>query len=226
MSDTPTPPPIGSDEDIVARQLAVLPPWWGDDPLLRAVLRMPSRVGAWIFALLAYVEKQSRIKTADGGWLDKIAWDFFGNRVRRRAAQPDESFRRRILIEMFRPRVTRPAMRDVLLDLTGREPRIFEPNRPADTGGIGHPTFAIGRSGAIGSLAAAGNVFIDVYRDPDAGIPFAAGIGVPSGGIGRPSRLVIGSLDRIRGALTDADVYAAINATRPAGIRVWVRLHF
>lgn len=221
----------GDAEDMMARQIAVLPPWWGAPGIIPATLRLPlamsARVGAWLHALFAYARLQTRIKTATGGWLDLIAWDFFGRRIRRRAGQPDDSFRRRILAEMFRPRATRPAMASALRDLTGREPRIFEPSRPQDTGGIGIPSgLAIGTTGAIGSLALPGNVFIDVYRSPDAGIAYAAGIGTPAGGIGIPSRLVIANLDLVRGALTDADVYGAIEATRPAGIIVWTRMHY
>lgn len=220
----------GDDEDMLARQAAVLPPWFGTPGILPVFLRvamaMSSRIGAWLFALIAYAKAQTRIATATDGWLDLIAWDFFGTRVRRKPHQTDDAFRRRIQAEMFRPRATRPAMAAMLRDLTGNEPRIFEPNRPADTGGIGIPSgLAIGVSGAIGSIIAPGNVFIDVYRNPEAGIPYAAGIGASTGGIGVPSRAVIASLDEIRGALRDEDVYAAIEATRPVGITIWVRLH-
>lgn len=220
----------GDDDDMLARQAAAIPPWFGPPGILPGILRLPaamsSRLGAWLYSLIVYARAQTRIATATGGWLDLIAWDFFGARVRRKPHQSDDRFRARIQAEMFRPRATRPAMAAMLRDLTGREPRIFEPNRPADTGGIGLPSgLAIGVSGAVGSVIAPGNVFIDVYRDPEAGIPYAAGIGVSTGGIGVASRAVIASLEEIRGALRDEDVYAAIEATRPVGIAIWVRLH-
>lgn len=219
----------GDLEDMVARQAAVLPPWFGPPgtapPVLRLPLLMAASVASWLYGLIAYAKKQTRIKTATGGWLDLIAFDFFGRRIRRRSGQTDDAFRTRILVELFRPRGTRPAMAAILRDLTGREPRIFEPQRPADVGGIGiDGGMGIGVAGAIGSLGVPGEVFIDVFRSPDAGIPYAAGIGIPVGGIGVPSRLVIASLEQIRGALRDVDVYDAVEATRPVGITTWVRI--
>lgn len=229
--DPPAPPggKTGDLEDMIQRQAAVLPPWFGQPgtvpPILRLPLAMAGSVGVWLHQLIAYARRQTRIRTATEGWLDLIAYDFFGTRIRRRQGQGDESFRRRILVEMFRPRGTRPAMVSALRDLTGIEPRIFEPSRPQDTGGIGIPSgLGIGVAGAIGSIGMPGEVFIDVYRSPDAGIPYAAGIGVPVGGIGVPSRLVIGNLDEITGTLKDEDVFAAVEATRPVGVVAWVRI--
>lgn len=220
----------GTLDDMIARQIAVLPPWFGAPGVVPAVLRVPlamaGQLGQWINDLIEYARRQTRILTATDGWLDLIAWDFLGERIRRRQGQPDDSFRHRILVEMFRPRATRPAMAAVLRDLTGQEPRIFEPQRPQDVGGIGVVSagLAIGVSGAIGSVQMPGEVFIDVFRDPDAGIPGAAGIGVPVGGIGTPSRLVIASLEDVVGALRDEDIYSAVEATRPVGIVAWVRI--
>lgn len=220
---------IGDLANNIHRQSEVIPPWFGAPgsapPVIRTILAMSGAMGTWLYGLVSYARAQTRIKTATDGWLDLIAWDFFGKRIRRRYAQSDESFRKRILTELFRPRATRPAMISVLKDLTGQTPRIFEPQRPQDTGGIGlGGGLGIGVSGAIGSLALPGQVFIDVFRSPDAGIPMAAGIGTSVGGIGVASRLVVSSLEQIRGALTDADVYSAVEATRPAGIITWVRI--
>jgi hypothetical protein len=228
MSDAP-PPPTGSSEDMIRRQASILPPWFGPPgttpPILGIPMAMAADVAAWAYEFIMYVRQQSRIKTATGGWLDMIAWDFFGSRLRRRLGQTDESFRRRILIEMFRPRNTRPAMIAVLKDLTGHAPRIFEPARPQDTGGIGTGGgMGIGVSGSIGSVGQPGEVFIDVYRTPEAGIAYAAGIGIPVGGIGVASRLTIADLAQVRGVLTDDDIRAAVVATRAEGVRVWMRI--
>lgn len=228
MSET-QPPPTGSAEDMIRRQASILPPWFGPPgttpPILGIPMAMAADVAAWAYEFVMYVRQQSRIKTATGGWLDLIAWDFFGNRLRRRLGQADESLRRRILIEMFRPRNTRPAMIAVLKDLTGHTPRIFEPTRPADTGGIGiSGGMGIGVSGSIGSVGQPGEVYIDVYRTPEAGIAYAAGIGTSGGGIGVASRLTIADLSQVRGALTDEDIRAAVVATRAEGITVWMRI--
>lgn len=236
LPDQPVQEPVpvavtGDLEDMVARQAAVLPPWFGAPGAVPDVLRLPlamaGSVGAWLYELIGYARKQIRIRTATDGWLDLIANDFFGRRVLRRSGQGDDSFRRRIQIEMFRPRATRPAMRAVLEDLTGVPPRIFEPGNPLDTGGIGIPSgLGVGVAGAVGSIVLPGNVFIDAYIKPDSGVPFAAGIGFPVGGIGVPSRLVVASLEDIRGTLRDEDVYAAVEATRPVGTVAWVRISY
>ncbi len=223
-------PATGSAEDMVARQAAVLPRgWFGAaawfDPVVGALLAMAAEPAAWMHALAVYARKQSRLATMDGGWLDLFAYDFFGYRIRRRTGQSDDAFRRRIKIELFRQRNTRAAMIEVLTDLTGRAPRVFEPSRPADTGAIGiHGAMGMGVAGAIGTLNRPGEVFLDVFRTPSAGIAFAAGIGVPSGGMGVPSRLVMSDLNRVRGSLTDDDIIAAVEATRTQGVTVWLRI--
>lgn len=218
-----------TQEGMERRIAAVLPPWFGPPgtvpAVLQTVIAMPAAVALWLHRFIGYATRQTRIGTAEGGWLDLIAFDFFGRRVRRRVAQSDASLRSKIRIELFRERVTRRGLRQVLVDLTGRAPRIFEPWRPADTGGIGLPNMGIGVAGRIGSLNMPGAVFVDAYRTPDAGIPNAAGIGTSYAGIGAVgSNLVVAVLDQVRGTLTDADVIAAVESVRPAGVTVWMTI--
>lgn len=225
------PPATGDLEDMIDRQAAVLPPWFGAPGTVPAVLRLPlsmaGAVGSYIYDLIGYAKLQTRLKTATGGWLDLAAFDFFGRRIRRREGQGDESFRRRILIELFRPRATRPAMISVLRDATGVTPRIFEPARPEDSGAWGAAGgMGYGASGVYGSTSLPGTAFIDVFRRPDAGIPYAAGYGTPAAGYGTGSRAVYSSLEQITGQLTDADIYATVEATRPAGVVTWVRISY
>jgi hypothetical protein len=175
--------------------------------------------------MILYAVRQTRLATADGAWLDLLAFDFFGRRIRRRANQSDASLRSRILVELFRSRGTRGALIASVYDLTGRMPIVFEPGRPGDTGGIGTSYLGIGVAGRIGAISMPGNVFLDAYRTPDAGIPNAAGIGTTYAGIGNVGSLaVISALDQVRGTLTDADVIAAVEAVRPAGITIWMRI--
>lgn len=221
---------VGDLENMVARQAMALPPWWGPPGIIPAVLRVPvvmaGAVGVYIYDFLTYARKQTRILTATGFWVDLIAFDFFGNRIRRRDNQSDDAFRRRILLEMFRERVTRPALRSVLKDMTGYEPIIFEPGRPSDVGGVGmRGRMGVGVAGRVGSIGLPGEFFVDVFRDPEAGIPRAAGVGSKYGGVGiARSRLVVSSLDSVTGALRDEDIYEAVNSTRAAGITAWVRI--
>ncbi|WP_424139353.1 hypothetical protein [Roseomonas chloroacetimidivorans] len=207
---------------------AVLPAGWfpptlGDAPVLRAVLSMAGRIGAWAYSFLDYTRQQMRIGTASGGWLDLVALDFFGARLRRRAGQSDAALRTRILAEVLRPRATRAAMRQLLLDLTGREPRIIEPARPQDLGGYGMPRLGYGVAGAYGSLRTPGAVFIDVYRDLTTGAPNIAGYGISTGGYGVGRSAYLGA-DQAADAITDDDILEAIVANKPEGVTAWVRI--
>lgn len=129
----------GDQDDMLGRLKRLLPAgWFGDsNPILDALLWGYAQSLAWAYTLYLYAQAQTRIKTATDNWLDLIALDFFGNNLVRGASQGDTSYRSSILINLFRERTTRPAMEQVLLDLTGRAPIIIEPARPADVGGYG-----------------------------------------------------------------------------------------
>lgn len=120
------------------RLKALLPPWFGDsNPVLDAMIWGMAQALAWVFSLYLYAQLQTRIKSASDGWLDMIAFDFFGTSLPRGNGMSDASYRNRILINLVRERGTRYAITKVLTDLTGRAPLIFEPRRPADTGAYG-----------------------------------------------------------------------------------------
>jgi hypothetical protein len=230
----------GDTPDIVSRLRNYLAPWFGAPglaPVLTAILTGGGTVGAFLVALIAYAQMQTRIATATGGWLNLIALDYFGTRLRRRPNQGDESFRARILAELLRPRVSRAAMRDLLVSLTGREPKIFEPSRPLDTGTYaadGASTADLVASGAYllawdtaggwGDLDLPGQFFIDVYRDPQSGVPLVSGWDASEGGWDTPSRLSWIADSQASDALTDDDIYAAIVANKAEGTNAWVRI--
>ncbi|WP_241754454.1 hypothetical protein [Cupriavidus basilensis] len=79
-----------------------------------------------------------------------IAADFFGSALLRTTNQPDDSFRGRIQINLFRERATRAGQIRVLRDLTGCTSVVIEPTRPADTGVHGGPLIGYGMTGAHG----------------------------------------------------------------------------
>ncbi|QOR55294.1 MAG: hypothetical protein SHS37scaffold220_63 [Phage 67_12] len=130
----------GDQNDIQSRLRQLIPHGWflnGLSPLRDALLLGLGNILAFGYSLLAYVRLQTRIGTATDGFLDMIAGDFFGSSLTRAANQTDASYRSRILINIFRERVTRRAVTSILTQLTGRAPGIFEPARPADTGSYG-----------------------------------------------------------------------------------------
>lgn len=218
---------IGDQQDIYRRLRGYLPPWFGDEaetPIINGLLQGLAYGGAYVHSLYAYARLQTRILTATDGWLDMIAADFFGSTIQRKANQSDASFRGTIILNLFRERATRNGMVKVLQDLTGRTPTIIEVTRPADTGAYGAPNSGYGVAGAYGSLLMPYQCFVIAYRPLGTGIPNVAGYGVSTGGYGQPSQADYAALASIQGAVTDADIYAAIEATRPVGTTVWAAI--
>jgi hypothetical protein len=216
----------GDQTDIFGRIKALIPRWFSDStPVLDALLRGFAYAKAFVYGLIVYAALQTRILTATDGWLDMIAADFFGSSLLRAANQSDASFRARIIINMFRERGTRRAIVKVLQDLTGRTPLIFEPMRPADTGGYGQAQgLAYGLAGGYGSLLLPYQGFVTAFRPTGSGIPLVAGYGISTGGYGQASRAEYGSMSMIQGAVTDADIYAAVDSVKPAGTTVWTAI--
>lgn len=124
----------------------LIPPgWFASDakaPVRHAVLGGLSDGLTWVTSRQTYLRAQTRIRTATGFNLDLIAWDFFGPRFRRRVGETDDSFRPRVLKELFRPRNTREAIVQALVDLTGTAPEIVELWNPGDCGAYDTPTLA------------------------------------------------------------------------------------
>jgi hypothetical protein len=226
----PDPP---SAADIAARIRAVLPARWFPDttPVLDAVLAGLSDVWRMLFLMLDQVRAQTRIATATGAGLDLVALDFFGPRLLRGLAQGDAAFRAAIRRELLRSRATRPALEAMLADLTagpagladlsGPQPRIFEPSRPADTGAWG-VACAWGVAGGWGSLALPYQCFVDVT--PAAGTGIAQVVGWNRGAGWGVGPIEYAGLEMLQGQLTHADINRAIAAVLPAGAIAWVRI--
>lgn len=220
---------IGDNNDTFARLKAALPSrWFGltsdSVPVVDSLLAGISTALSFVYSLYVYAKAQTRILTASDGWLDLIAADFFGTSIQRAANQTDASFRARIILNMFRERATRNGLIRVLEDLTGRTPTIIELTRPADTGAYGAPNIGYGLAGAYGSLLMPYQCFVTAYRPLGTGIPNVAGYGVSTGGYGQASQAEWASLSMIQGAVQDADIYAAIEATRPVATIVWTNI--
>lgn len=215
----------GDKDDFLARIQGVTPPWFGEDAKTIGAIQEGIAVGlAHMYALWVYARKQTRILTATDSFLDMIAYDFFGDALKRRANQSDASFRGRIIINLFRPRATRPGMVKVLEDLTSRTPIIVEPKRPSDTGAYSAPNSGYGVAGAYGSMLLPYQAFVTAFRPLGSGIPNIAGYGVPTGAYSTPSHSTYATLDMIQDAVTDADIYEAIENVKMGGTRIWARI--
>jgi hypothetical protein len=222
---------IGDFNDILARLKGKLPSRWfggtGDTlPVFDGVLAGIAGLLSFVYALYTYAKLQTRIMSATDGWLDMIAADFFGpGQVTRKTGQGDTSYRLVILANLFREKATRAAIVNILTSLTGRAPKIIEPWRPADTGGYGIPTSGYGVAGAYGSLSLPYQAFVIAYRPvSNAGIASVAGYGSAPAGYSTASWAEYASMSMVTGGVSDADIFAAIDAVKPAGTIVWTRI--
>jgi hypothetical protein len=202
-----------------ARLRAALPRrWFADDgAVLDTVLAGFADSWTWVQGLLDAVRAETRITTASAATLGRAALDFFGARLPRRGLEGDEAYRTRLLAALRRSHATRPALIAALEDLTGQTPVIFEPARPADTGGYGTTALGWGMAGAWGSLSMPFQCFVTVSRPHGGGIARCAGYGT-----GGP--LVYSSLDQAPGRILDADIMRTVAEVLPAGTVAWTRI--
>ena len=202
---------IGDQSDIVARLKALLPLAWfkGDTPILDGTL------GGIASAL--------SIATATDGFLDLISYDFFGGMLPRKAGELDASFRPRIRAALLPERGTRRGMIRALTLLTGRAPAIFEPAQTGDTGAYNNGTMGYNVAGGYGSLALPKQSFLIAYRPIGEGIANVSGYGDPQGAYNAASQLIYTNSSMVNG-ITDADIYATIDATKPLNAIVWTQI--
>lgn len=211
--------------DFVRRLRAVLPArWFADDaPVLDSVLAGLAETWRATEDLIGYARLQTRIRTATGEWLDLIAADYFGIRVRRNVGQADTPFRARILREIMRPRVTRGGLIRALTELTGYPPLVFEPANPLDTGGYSFGGLGWNVAGGYGSIAMPAQGFVTAYRPPGGGIASVAGWGGSIGGYG-VGAVEWAALDMRRDQVTDQDILDAVVDVLPVGAIAWVTI--
>ncbi|MBC8786509.1 hypothetical protein [Pseudomonas fluorescens] len=214
---------VGDQTDMFGRLKSLLPSgWFGDNnPIRDALLWGYAQSLSWAFTLYLYAKSQTRIKTATDGWLDMIGLDFFGNNLPRLSSQSDSSYLSRILINIFRERATRKGMRQVLFDLTGRQPVIIEPAKPNDCGCLGL-TLGLGVAGPLGSTSCPYQAFVTVYRPAGNGAASWPGIATNWFGLSQTSALLPGT--QLFPSVSDADIIAAIEATKMYGSAVWFRI--
>ena len=216
----------GDQTDCANRIKSLLPAHWFVEPtpILDGVIAGLAWSLSLVYSLIQYAKLQTRISTATDGFLDLISFDYFGAALPRRQQEHDSPFRTRILASLLRERATRKGMVLALQALTGRTPWIFEPARPADTGAYNTNTLGYGVAGGYGSLALPAQAFIIAYRPSSSGIPFVAGYGSSPGGYGTASRAEWASLSMVQGFVTDADIFATVDAAKAAGTSMWTQL--
>ena len=215
---------IGDGPDMAARLKSVLPVGWFSDssPMLGGLLLGLGQGWSAVYGLIQFVQLQTRVATATGGFLDLISTDFFGAWLPRRSREQDQSFGKRIRQELLRPRATRSALQLALTELTGRAPVIFEPARTSDTGGYTAGGVAWGGAGVTGqggwgSLLLPYQIFVTAYRPAGGGIALLAGYG--TGGLA-----AYGDLEMLTTLVSDSDIASAVTRILPAATIAWMRL--
>lgn len=143
--------PVLSQTDLTNRFLALFPTGWSSD-----VARQPGGILYALFkalsgslsdllgsssitpppagyATIQFAHDLTRIGTATGSGLDTISQDYFGTTLPRLPGESDTAFRARILLNLLLPKVTRPALANILQNITGKAPTMIEPWNPGDT---------------------------------------------------------------------------------------------
>jgi hypothetical protein len=217
----------GDAQDCSSRVIATIPTRWFADsnPIRDAVINGAAYALALIYSILQYAKNQTRIATATDGFVDLISYDFFGSNLPRRTGEMDDPFRQRILSTLLREKATRKGMILALQTLTGRTPVVFEPARPADCIGYNAPSAGYSSgAGRYGSLKLPYQCFVTAFRPTTSGIPVVGGYNAARAAYTRASYNKYSNLSQVVGFVTDADIYAAISATKPEGTICWTSI--
>lgn len=210
----------GSQSDIFSRLRGSLPASWFPEPapVADALLNAPAWALSSNYAQIAYAKLQTRIATATDMWLDVISNDFFNGTLPRAANEGDGAFRARIQANLFVKGPTRGNMKAVLTLLTGRAPTIVEPSNPNDTGALDTTTLYWDAAGCMGD-ALPYQSFVTAYR------PIGSAQDIGEWDTYRSAWDAYGGWSDLSvSGLTDAAIIAAVEATRPLGYIVWLRI--
>lgn len=223
----------GDQNDIISRLQSYLPAkWFGDydsAPIISGVLAGIASAMSVIYTLIMFFWAQTRLQTSSGAWIELWAADFLGSSLPRNQNELDAAYIGRVQAALFQPRGTRTAMQNVLTNLTGRAPIIFEPSRPLDSGCLGANSGVNSFCGVarMGSLATPFSALITVFRPlvagGSAGAAYCNAVAISALNTSI-SQSYTGSLSAETSIATDAAIFAAINATRPIATNIGVAL--
>ncbi len=218
---------VGARDDLGNRIRGLLPRWFGSDPAFAPLVEAFIDSAAWalsfLYDLIAFARLQTRIATATGGWLELAANDYLGPSFRRFDGETDASYSLRIRREVLRHRNTRRAVDQVVVDLLGVHPGIYEPWRPADCGGLGTGSFALGAAGVLASRGAKHEAFVTVPFPQGYGIPDRTGLGDPLCALGAPSFGLCDDQDVIGSGAWVADICRAVEGVRPVATLIYLQ---
>ena len=233
----------GDTNDILSRVKRLIPNRWfaWTAPYRDAIMGGVSDLAAWCYQWILYARSQSRLATANGVFLDIYSFDFLRYNIKRNGAN-DATFRALAQSTILQERVTRKGMTQVVTNLTGTQPWIFEPWNSGDAGaysnfgtGAVYGQFGYGQGvGGYGSYQYPGQVFMKVLRGANSGVPLSTGYGGYAGGYKGPDAVsgqagsvgavqYVGFYTRLIG-VTDQMIEQLITYTRPTGTTVWLQI--
>jgi hypothetical protein len=214
----------GDTNDMLGRIKQVLPARWFSDitPILDALLTGLASAWSGLYALLGYVQAQSRIATATGIFLDLASADYLGDALPRRAAEVDAVYSQRIRDNLLKPRATRAGLVQTLTNLTGRVPVVFEPLNATDTGGY-NVNLGYNTAGGYGSLNLPYQFLLTAYRPNNTPISNAGGYGVGPGGYNNAPMFYADTAE-FAGTVSDSEIYATIAAVLPTSSIAWTQI--
>lgn len=224
---------VGDAGNIHGRLRKYLPPSWfggrGDSPLVGSVMAGVAAILVNTFSLIAFAKLQARIATSTGGWLDLSAYSFLGSTLPRFHLEIDDSYRPRVMKEIFRERNTRPSGIDLLTELTGQVPFVYEGWYAPANGGWRTPAFAWGSRGRLGSRGQPSRVIFETTIPQTYGVPNRGGWGSTYTNGGAVGGWGIGNFSWVdydesvgHGAALE-DILSRLDAIRTDGVEYWVR---
>lgn len=219
----------GDAPDLQKRLRRYLPPWFGqrgESPVVGAALAGVSAVLANVFSLITFTRQQSRIATSTGGWLDLTALSFLNGALPRFRREDDDPYRDRLRREIFRDRNTRPAGIQLVKELTGHAPFVFEGWYAPVNGGWGTPRLAWGAAGRLGSRGAPAQVIFETAIPQTYGVPSRGGwgSGATVGGWKAGNWSWVNYIDSVGHNASLTDILNRLESIRTDGVEYWV--HF
>lgn len=178
------------------------PPSSGEEekaPVLNALLQGFGSVFSWVWELINETDKQTRLSTMTGAFLDMFAADFFGTGMPRKQGESDDEYRKRIQEALFPSLGTRPDVENTIQYEVGRAGRVIEPRNATDCKGLGSLA-----SSAIGGGYGYG---VPALRYGSREVPFQLFAQLPTGDTDKPS----------------AQTLTRISAVMPAGTIAWTQ---
>jgi hypothetical protein len=223
---------VGDSTNLQSRLARYLPRSWfgqpGDAPLVGSALAGFAAAFVNIFGLITFAIQQARIATSTGGWLDLTAYSFLGDTLPRFHLEADDAYRPRVRKEIFRDRNTRPAGVEILTELTGVAPFVFEGWYAPVNGGRGSGRLAYSRAGRWGSTNAPSQVIFHVPQPQNYGIPRRGGwgsktpAGAAVGGYGDGNFSYTNATEIVGSGPSQDEILQRLNSVRTDGVEYFV----